>query len=214
MIKINLLSEGKRPAAVRRARSTSFFESESIALWMLVAAVLLLGALPAAGWWWAKKTELAEMNDQIVVAQAEVDELAAIIAEVERFKAQQAELQHKIDVIEQLRANQKGPVRVMDHVSRALPELLWLDRMEMKGNTISIGGRAFNSNAVAAFIDNLDRVEEFQEPILRDLREGREGVYSFNITFNFSFAPPPDEPAEGEAAAPEGETAAPAPAEG
>lgn len=214
MIKINLLSEGKRPAAVRRARSTSFLESENIALWMLVAGVLLLGALPAAGWWWAKKAELADLDEQIVVAEAEVEELAAIIEEVEKFKAQQAELQHKIEVIEQLRANQKGPVRVMDNVSRALPELLWLDRMEMTGNAIGINGRAFNSNAVAAFIDNLDRVEEFQEPILRDLRQGGDGVYSFNITFNFSFAPPPAEPAEGEAAAAPGEAAAPAPAEG
>ena len=218
MIKINLLSEGKRPAAVRRTRPASFLESENIALWALVAALLLAGALPAAGWWWWTKSQVAENDEQIVVKQREVDELAAIIAEVEEFKAKQAELEHKIAVIEQLRRNQKGPVRVMDQISRALPELLWLDRMELHGGVITLAGRAFNSNAVAGFLDNLDQVPEFQEPTLRDLQAGREGVYTYSISFNFSFAPPEVETAaaDGEAVAGDGGTdaAAAAPAEG
>lgn len=205
MIKINLLSEGKRPAAVRRTRPTTFLESPNIALWALLTALLLLGAVPAFGWWWATSEKVEENDVRIAEAQRQVDELAAIIAEVEGFKAKQAELEHKIEVIEQLRQNQKGPVRVMDQISRALPELLWLDRMEMKGGAISLSGRAFNSNAVATFLDNLDRVPEFQEPTLRDLSEGREGVYGFSIGFGFSFAAPEVEAAaDGEAVAEDG----------
>lgn len=201
MIKINLLSEGKRPAAVRRTRPTTFLESENIALWAMLAALLLLGALPAFGWWWATSDQIEENDQRIAEAQRQVDELAAIIAEVEGFKAKQAELEHKIEVIEQLRQNQKGPVRVMDQISRALPELLWLDRMEMRGGAISLSGRAFNSNAVATFLDNLDRVPEFQEPTLRDLAEGAGGVYGFSIGFGFSFAPLEVEGADADAEA-------------
>lgn len=213
MIKINLLSEGKRPAAVRRTRPTSFLAGENIALWALVAALLLLGILPAVAWWWTTSNRVEENEARIAEAQREVDELAAIIAEVERYKAQQAELDHKIDVIEQLRANQKGPVRVMDQISRALPELLWLDKMEMRGPVITLSGRAFNSNAVASFLDNLDAVPEFQEPTLRDLQETREGVYSFGLSFGFAFAPPEVEAAaDGEALADDGAADAAAPA--
>lgn len=212
MIKINLLSEGKRPAAVRRTRPTSFLEGENVALWALLAAVLLLGVLPAAAWWWVTGDQVEENDVRIAEAQRQVDELAAIIEEVERYKAQHAELEHKIEVIEQLRANQKGPVRVMDQISRALPELLWLDRMEMRGGVINLTGRAFNSNAVASFLDNLDRVPEFQEPTLRDLQEGREGVYGFGISFGFAFAPPEVEAADAEALAEDGAADAAAPA--
>lgn len=210
MIRINLLSEGKRPAAVRRTRPASLLEGENVALWGLLAAILLLGLLPAAVWWWVTDNRVEENAERIVEAQAEVDELAAVIAEVERYKAQHAELDHKITVIEQLRENQKGPVRVMDQISRALPELLWLDRMEMRGGTISLGGRAFNSNAVASFLDNLDSVPEFQEPTLRDLQEGNEGVYTFGIAFNFAFAPPEVEAPSGEADDDAADAAAPA----
>lgn len=186
MIKINLLSEGKRPAAVRRTRPTTFLESENIALWAMLAAILLLGALPAFGWWWATSDQVEENDQRIAEAQRQVDELAAIIAEVEGFKAKQAELEHKIDVIEQLRQNQKGPVRVMDQISRALPELLWVDRMNVGPSSITLTGRAFNSNAVANFIENLDRVPEFEEPVLRDLAQSNN-VYTYTVVFNYSY---------------------------
>ena len=76
----------------------------------------------------------------------------------------------------------------MDYVSRALPELLWLDTMTMKAESITVEGRAFNTNAVANFIDNLDKVPEFDEPTLRttDLQQG--GIYKFRIDFNYSFS--------------------------
>jgi len=198
LIKINLLAEGKRPAAVRKSRepATSFLRGENAAAWLLLAALLLLGLLPTGTWWWLKSSEIHENEVKIAEAQREVDELAAIIREVEEYKAKQAELERKIEVINQLRRNQKGPVHVMDSISRALPELLWLDRMDMNANSIRLDGRAFNANAVATFVENLDKVPEFQEPILQDLNQQTGGVYSFAVQFNYSFATLADDAAE------------------
>ena len=198
MIRINLLSEGKRPAAVRKARSGSFLESEQAAAVLLVVGLVLAGLLPAAAWWWWTNATIKANDEEIADAQREVDELAAIIAEVDQYKATKAELEHKIAVINDLRNNQRGPVQVMDAISRALPELLWLDRMNLNANSVRLDGRAFNTNAVAAFMDNLDSVPEFQEPVLQDVQE-RGQVYQFSITFNYTVTPV-DEQAETEAA--------------
>jgi len=190
MIKINLLAEGKRPVAVRKATKAgpaAPSQREWAVVWLLV--VTLAGLLAFGGWWWLKNREIGENGRQIVKKEAEVKALESIIKEVEAYKLKQAELRHKIEVIERLQANQRGPVQVMDEISRALPELLWLDRMDMRSNSISLTGRAFNSNAVANFIENLDRVPEFQEPNLRDMQE-RGPVYSFSIGFNYSYLRP------------------------
>ena len=72
--------------------------------------------------------------------QREYDRLKPIIAEVEAFKKKNAELKHKIEVIEQLKANQYGPVRVMDEVSKALPDLLWLTNMSLAGERAHASG--------------------------------------------------------------------------
>ena len=118
-------------------------------------------------------------------AQVEVDKLAPIIAEVDQFKNKKAKLENKVDIISQLKANQQGPVQLMDEISRALPALLWMDRMSVAGQTITLSGRAFNTNAVANFLENLDRVQEFQEPVLQDTSQTGQ-TYSFVIRFDFS----------------------------
>jgi len=206
MIKINLLSEGKRPAAVRKARAGG--EVRDLALWMLLLGALF-GVLAAAGYWWYLNGKLKEKQEEVAQAQKEVDALQAVIKEVEDFKKKKKNLADKIAIINELKSNQRGPVRVMDYISRALPELLWLDRLKMNASSIEIEGRAFNPNAVANFMDNLDKVPEFKEPVLKDTNaEGN--VYRFSISFDYSFVA--KKPVEGGTApgTPPGSPAAPA----
>jgi type IV pilus assembly protein PilN len=197
MIKINLLSEGKRPAAVRKARTVGL-QGADIGQWLLVAGVLL-GVLVAVGRWYLLKQELEAKVQEVAQAQKEVDELQEVIKQVDEFKHKKAELERKIKVINDLKLNQRGPVRVMDYISRALPELLWLDHMRMNASSIEVEGRAFNTNAVAAFMENLDKVPEFKEPTLKDTQVQALGVYHYVIDFDYTFAPPA---AKGAAAAP------------
>lgn len=207
MIKINLLSEGKRTAVRKAKSSASLLEGKDVGQYLILVG-LLVGALASGWFWWSLKQKIADQQEEISVAQAEVEALGAVIKEVEAYKAKKAELERKIGIINDLKANQKGPVRIMDYVSKALPELLWLDRMTMNATTIVLEGRAFNTNAVAAFIENLDRVPEFEEPTLRDATE-QGGTYRFVIDFNYKFEAPKPEQAAGADTKP-GQPAAPA----
>ena len=189
MIKINLLSEGKR-ATVRKSKPAAALQGlggQDIGQWML-AAGLLVGVAALAAFWWIWSQRVAEKQEEVIAAQHEVDAMASVIKEVEDYKAKKKALESKIGVINDLKANQRGPVRVMDYISRALPELLWLDRAEMKTDSIEIEGRAFNTNAVANFMDNLDKVPEFDEPTLKDTEQQGGGIYRFVINFDYSFA--------------------------
>ena len=199
MIKINLVGERKRPVAPSPS-STSGLEGSDLGNWALLGLVLL-GVLVALGHMFILNGKIDNKEAEVAEAQKEVDELEPYIREVEEFKARKIELERKVAVINQLKENQRGPVKVMDQVSRALPELLWLTKMDVGPSVITISGEAFNTNAVANFIENLDRVPEFQEPILRDTQQ-RGQIYTFVIAFNYSFqAPQPEEVEEPEAVA-------------
>jgi type IV pilus assembly protein PilN len=195
MIKINLLSEGKRTVRKSRPAGAALkgLEGKEIGQWLLVAG-LLVGVGALAFNWWLLSRAVDEKTAEVVAAQHEVDSMASVIKEVEDYKAKKSELERKIGVINDLKANQRGPVRVMDYISRALPELLWLDRLKMTADSIEIEGRAFNTNAVANFIENLDKVPEFDEPILKSTEQQGGGapnstaVYKFVINFHYSFA--------------------------
>jgi Tfp pilus assembly protein PilN len=206
MIKINLVSEGRRPVVSRKTKERLGVAGLSLSegLFLVVA---LLGLLGAAGYWWYLRGEIAQRNRDIAAAQKEVDELKQVLQEVEDYKLKKEKLEHKINIINELKRAQRGPVRIMDQISNSVPELLWLDSMTLRGSNLELHGKAFNTNQIAAFIENLGRVPEFQEPRLRDTTKAGP-VYNFVITFNFSIAPP--KPAATPPEAPPAGAAAPA----
>ncbi|MFQ5526661.1 MAG: PilN domain-containing protein [Thermoanaerobaculia bacterium] len=189
MIRINLLSEGRKPVTAKKKPAGGGFDLGGLdpATLTLIGAILL-GVVVSLGYNFLLGRTVSERQREVAEAQAEVDKLAPIIAEVEQFKAKKAKLENKVAIISQLKANQQGPVQIMDKISRALPELLWMDKMEVKGQTITLNGQAFNTNAVANFLENLDRVPEFQEPVLQDTSQSGQ-TYSFVVRFNFTHAP-------------------------
>ena len=188
MIRINLIAEGKKQIAPRARLGSGFsIGGENVALWALAASVLLVGVV-YGGYWLLLNRDIAAREGEIVEVQQKVDELQQIIDEVERFTERKAELQHQITVISDLRDNQRGPVRIMDEVSKGLPDLLWLDELTLTASAVTIRGRSFTNNSLASFIENLDRVSEFQEPVLKGTTwDGR--VYSFQIVFNYQAVP-------------------------
>ena len=153
MIKINLLAEGKRPVVAREPSGPPWCSTAQLKLanWLLLVRTVVLGLLVAGGWcFMLERQDRAEGRRDRASAQKEVDELAQVIKEVEEFKAKKAELERKIEVINDLKDNQRGPVQIMDEVSKALPELLWLtehgrrapERINLRGHGVQhVGGR-------------------------------------------------------------------------
>lgn len=189
MIRINLVAEGRRPVVAgpaKRAPESSLNERLGPLLLLVLPVVGLLGF---GVYWWVLSGRVAAKTEQVAEAQAEVDELAPIIAEVEAFKAKKLDLETKVRVITDLKRNQHGPVRIMDAVSSSVPDLLWLTKLEVRPQTLNVTGQALNTNAVANFIENLDGVPEFSEPILRNT-ERRNNRYTFALDFGYSFVDP------------------------
>jgi type IV pilus assembly protein PilN len=197
MIHINLIGEAKRPTAVRRKKELSERLSGENTATILLLIAIIPGLLFAGFQYWSLRSELAEKTALAQQLQAEYDSLKSIIAEVEEFKRKKTELETKIGVINDLKVNQVGPVQVMEQVSRALPELVWLDRMEVSRTSIRLSGRGQNENAIANFVDNLDKVEGFNEPVFRVMRAAGAGVYTYDMVVSYSFKKPEPEGAEG-----------------
>ena len=197
MIKINLVREGRAvrgagaaPSAV--AAATAGPGASNINN-ILILGLLFLGVLAGLGYWFTKKNQLAERKETIALREVEAQKLEQIIKEVEEYQKRKDSLQQRIDLIEQLKQNQKGPVRIMDQISRDLPDLVWLDRMEITAGTISLSGRGLNPNAIALFVENVKNDPFFEEPQLGTMQQVSNApvVYSFDMTFGFSYAPKP-----------------------
>src|SRR5262249_29674729 len=166
---------------------------------VLIVGGLILGILVGGGWWLLEKRKLADRQETVAVKQTEAQRLEAIIKEVEEYQKRKDSLQKRIDLINNLKQSQKGPVRIMDQISKDLPDLVWLDHLGMSGGVISIDGRGLNPNAIANFVENIKGDPFFEEPDLTSVTgvavSAGTPVYSFNMSFKFTYAP------KGEAAA-------------
>lgn len=199
MARINLLPEARQARGRRGGGRRTGRDVTAPRAWF---AVPLLAALVALAICWFVYDRVSRRLDaEIAAAQGELDRLAPVIARVEKTRQRSAELRRRSRIIDELKADQRGPVEVMDRVSRALPELLWLTRLEMSANVVDIQGEAFNTNVVATFLESLEQVESFREPMLRATQQ-RDPVYTFDLTFRY--ATTPDGSAAGEDSA--GET--------
>lgn len=208
MIKINLLPDSK-PTKKRKA-AAAFGGGGRLNL-MLVAGGVTVGLLVILVHFLVLSSQIKDLDERIRKDQLEVARLESVLREVKDFEDKKARLQKKVDLINQLKQNQKGPVRLMDEVSNALPDLVWIESMEYRGNTINVAGKAFNPPAVANFVTNLKKVPAFQEPVLQDLKATSAGgaqLYNYRLTFVFSTLdrtqgePPPPPPAAGSAPVP------------
>jgi type IV pilus assembly protein PilN len=185
MIKINLLAEAK-PA--KKRRGVAALGGAGRLNVVLLVGMMFVGLLACVVVWVLLNNQTKEMDEKIRIAQAEVTRLESVLAEVRDFEEKKEKLQKKVDLINQLKLNQRGPVRLMDEVSKALPDLLWLNAMDNHGNNINVTGTALNPNAVANFLENLKRQPFFQEPTVREINAcgGNPPLYCFNLGFGFS----------------------------
>jgi Tfp pilus assembly protein PilN len=203
LIKINLVREGR---AVRGSGAVAGAPAAAAGPTNLnnvfLAGGLILGILVAAGWWFIEDRKLSERKEDVARKQAEAQRLDQIIKEVAEYTKEKDSLQKRIDLINQLKQNQKGPVRLMDRISQDLPDLVWLDKMSVNGGLVSIDGRALNPNSIANFVENIKNDPMFEEPELSAMVQvpGGPTVYGFSMTFHFSYAPKSDAGAAGAAA--------------
>ena len=193
MIRINLLSpDRERPKRRQRATPAAFESGQKIA----VAGTLILAvaALGVAWWYWSLRQDATRLADDITAAEQETSRLRSLIVQVNQFEERKAALQQRVTLIEQLRHGQSGPVHLLDQVSRAVPEMLWLMQMEQKGPELVIEGRCTSLTSLSDFVDNLAKSGWFKRPveITESQVESSQGAGTDLIKFSVraQFAPP------------------------
>ena len=165
MIRINLLgiakSKGKRgsPAA---ASAPAMGDGGSILVKALAAMIIL--AVANGGYWFVLDKQKRDVATQMAVAERKNRELSDVKARYMERQRQAENYKRRVDVIDQLRSAQVGPVVMMNTVGDTVnkTEAVWLNTMKDQGATIDIEGYALSSDAVATLIANLQKTGIFK----------------------------------------------------
>jgi len=159
MIRINLL--GVERTRARKPVTFDFGQRLTLVAGLIVvAAVLVVG-----GWFFSIRREAAQLETDLGVARQEATRLRALTAEVQKYEAQREQLRQRVALITQLRSGQSIPVQLLDHISRSLPDMLWLTTMEQAEGQMTLEGRSTTLIALSDFVGNLGNTSLLLRPI-------------------------------------------------
>jgi type IV pilus assembly protein PilN len=164
MIRINLLAVDRgvgKKKVVAAGPGVTTAQRVTIA-----AALILLSTVVSMGWWyWSLQTQSRQIDEDIARAEVEAQQLRSVLAQVQKYETEKARLQQRVTLIEQLRRGQTGPVHILDEVSKALPERLWLVSMGQREKDFTIEGRTTSLSVLSDFVANLEASAWFVRPV-------------------------------------------------
>ncbi len=186
MIRINLLP-------VRVSKKKTLGKQQLI----LFALVIVAGFIGNFLWASSRASELATREMKVKSLNSEIGQLNRIIGEVKNIKDEQAALREKLDILQQLKANRSGPVRVLDALATVTPKRLWLKKMEEKGGRVTYDGQAVTIDDVSEFMTALKQDPHFSGVELAKTTASNDKGYElvdFSLTATMDYAPKPAAP--------------------
>ena len=144
MIRINLMprAEARRQAARQREKQIA------IAIAAGLAAILFLSEFVTRRE--ANRVDAEAEENEAALADLNKRHSEAILLEKKR-----AQLQAKLATIDVLERQRRGPVHVLDDLSSATPDKLWLTEMKESGGSLTLVGRGLDNQTIAQFMRKL-----------------------------------------------------------
>jgi len=191
MIRINLLGapkpKSKRSSAAVAA--VSVMEAGDPGSPMLKVAVVLVLCAGFNFFRWhqldSQKKEIAQKMQQ---AEQKNRELADVKARYLERQREAESYKRRVDVIDQLRASQAGPVNLLNTIGETVngTEAVWLNNLKDMGSSVDIEGMALSTDAVANLMQNLQKTgyfrnieikETYQDEQVKDMQ-----AFQFTLT--------------------------------
>lgn len=191
MIRINLLGapkpKNKRGSAAASAAAVMEV-GEAGSLKMKVLVMVALVAVFNLTYWYRLDKVKKDIGVKMQQAEQKNRELADVKARYLERQKQADSYKRRVDVIDQLRAAQAGPVNLLNMIGDTVngTEAVWLNTVRDDGQNVDIQGMALSADAVANLIGNLQKTgyfrnieikETFQDTSFKDMQ-----AFQFTLT--------------------------------
>lgn len=186
MIRINLLAERKQkkqkkaeiPLAGEGKKGPAFLTLLAI---VTGAAVLVMGIA-----FLLLKSQVSDLKSEYAANQAKIADFKKKIEEVKKYEVLNKAIQKKATLIETLKKNQSIPVKLLDDISKLLPDGVWLTMVSFNNPDVKIEGVGFTNMDVVAFVENLKRSPGYSDVYLEETKQAtveKTEVYNFKLNF-------------------------------
>ena len=164
MIRINLLGAPKPKNKRGSVPNVSLDMGEPSSPKMKILLVLVVLAGVNGMYWMRQDRQKQSIAAKMQTAEQRNRELADVKQKYLERQRQADSYKRRVDVIDQLRAAQSGPVNLLNTIGETVnnTEAVWLNTMLDNGPSVDIQGMALSADAVASLIQNLQKTGYFK----------------------------------------------------
>ncbi len=169
--------------------------------------IFLLLVVGLGAFYFLQQRAFNRENELLDQANREKAKLQYVIAKLEEVKKQKESLERKINLINNLKAQQDLAVRLMDDLSRFLPEWVWLTEVTFDPKGLLIKGKALSNNLIADYIAALEASPNLRNvsiisSVQKDTRRDQYLEFSLNAAVEMPTVAPAAQAAKTNGAAP------------
>jgi Tfp pilus assembly protein PilN len=189
MIRVNLVKSEKKdieenvpsaPAEPKEKKKTPLGNL------LLALGIVIVGALA-----FLQKTALDAERALLADARTEKAKLQPVVVKLDQVEQQKAFLEKKIGLINGLKARQGGAVRIMEEISRDLPDWVWFTEANLRPQGLELKGRALSNINISDFMRNLEKSGLFENVGLASSIQRTSGANSYlEFTVTAGIVPP------------------------
>ncbi len=161
----------------------------------ILVGVLILAGLVAYLWISGIQSSISDQQARNRLLKTEISALEAAVVEIQQLREKRDELLARMRVIQDLEGKRPVIVRYFDEMVRAVPDGVFLDRMQREGEVIMLEGIAESNNRVSSFMRNLDESDWFASPNLSSVTAAPEqGEQANAFRMSVRTSAPADQP--------------------
>ncbi|HTZ17934.1 MAG TPA: PilN domain-containing protein [Dissulfurispiraceae bacterium] len=186
MIRINLLSERKLKKQKKVQQLVVGEEKRGPAFLKIIAIVTGITIVIMASVIFFLKSNVSDLKAESANNQAKIADLKKKIDEVKKYETLNKAIQQKSALIETLKKNQSVPVRLLDDISKLLPDGVWLSAVSFNNPQVTLEGVGFTNMDIVSFVENLKKSDSFLDVYLEETKQAtveKTDVYNFKLNF-------------------------------
>ncbi|HEX8817937.1 MAG TPA: PilN domain-containing protein [Terriglobales bacterium] len=189
MIRINLLGAPK-PKSKRggSAPAVTLEVAAPSSPKIKILLVLVLVAVANGAYWMRLDKQKQALVAKTQAAEDQNRKLSDVKAKYLERQKQAESYKRRVDVIDQLRVNQAGPVNLLDTLGDTVnnTEAVWLFLVKDSGPSVDINGMALSTDAVASLITNLQKTGYFKNIEIKETYQDEQykemQAFQFTLT--------------------------------
>ena len=108
-------------------------------------------------------SKISALNNEISRIENEIKNNKVSIDEINKLKKEKETYHKQLKIIENLKKGKEGPVRILDELSSAIPDKIWLLTLKQSGSNLELVGVAVENKFISTFMSNLEASPYFKK---------------------------------------------------